>query len=273
MAERNKQYVGVCGISTVEEAKRSVSLFREAGFDMKTAHIPMWGFQASWKTLAFGFSEGNRRVPTRDDLPYVLEAVNGEGFVTIHYYTKQPELLVQQLRALLELGAIYRRGLVDGVQLNKVWPTTAQMAEIKAEFPQLKIILQMSPHVTAGMSMEQVAVKLANGYSGIDYIILDSSGGRGIEFDMQAITSEYQTLKSGGVKSDIVFAGGFSGENVAEKLSGLIRATNTTSFSIDAEGGLRDKLGEGYGNDAFNAEKARTYLKGAAEVLLQGKRT
>lgn len=235
---------------------------------MKTNHIPMMGFQVSYKTLKYGFSEGNRRVPHRDELPAILETVNGDVFPTIHYYTKEPELLVPQLEALLRFGSIHDKGLVGGVQINKVWPTTKQISEIRGRFPQLKIILQMSSAVTGDMLPEQVAEKLARDYKGVEYIILDSSHGRGIEFEVAESVSTHNTFRALGVESRTTFSGGFSGENVREKVAALSTALLSLDFSIDAEGGLRDRVGEGYGNDVLNLSRVQRYLEGAREAFL-----
>jgi phosphoribosylanthranilate isomerase len=255
-------------MSSVEEARKVVTLFSSnSSFSLGSEHVPMMGFQVSYKSLKYGFSEGNNRVPRLADLPAILECVSGSVFPTLHYYTKEPEKLVGELDTLLKSENIYEKGLVGGVQINGVWPKTGQMSEIRSKFPGLKIILQMSSVVTGDMTVPQVADKLAKDYAGVEYIILDSSHGKGIEFDTAEITSIYQTFRNGGVQSAIVFAGGFNGDNVKEKLVQLIKAANTSNFSIDAEGGLRDKVGEGYGNDILNLDKVRSYLKGASEIL------
>lgn len=269
METKTKQYVGVCGVASVEEAEKVVHLFRESGLNLKTEHIPMMGFQVSYKSLKYGFSPGNNRVPRLDKLHMILECVSRDTFPTIHYYTKEPEKLVPELEEVLVLDRIYRKGLVGGVQINGVWPTTDQISEIRGKFPELKITLQMSSAVTGDMTQQQVAGKLAAGYADIEYIILDSSHGTGVEFDTAEIASTYRTFRENGVRSAVVFAGGFNGDNVKEKLAQLMRVTNTRDFSIDAEGGLRDRVGEGYGNDLLNLNKVQSYLRGSSEVLLR----
>ncbi len=265
---KNKPYVGVCGVSSADEARKVVDLFLSSSdFSMESDHIPMMGFQVSYKSLKYGFSEGNRRVPRLDDLPAILECVSGSVFPTLHYFTKEKEKLVGEIETLMNFEGIYERGLVGGVQINKVWPLTGQMSELRSKFPELKIIQQMSPAVTGGMTDAQVANKLSRDYSGIDYVLLDSSLGNGIAFEAAEISSTYLSLRKGGVKSNIVFAGGFNGDTVKEKLALLMRATGTTDFSIDAEGGLRNKFGEGYGNDVLDMDKTRRYIEGAYETL------
>lgn len=272
MAQKNKNYVGVCGVASVDEARKVTELIRGAGFSQETEHIPMMGFQVSYKSLKYGFSEGNNRVPRLADLPVILACVSRSVFPTLHYYTKEPERLVGELETLLKLDRIYEKGLVGGVQINRVWPKTSQISEIRNNFPELKIILQMSSVVTGDMTVPQVADKLAKDYAGIEYIILDSSHGKGIEFDTAESTSTCQTFRNGGVQSTIVFAGGFNGDNVKDKVTRLKEAFRSQDFSIDAEGGLRDKVGEGYGDDVLNLDKVKAYLNGASEVFLGSKR-
>jgi phosphoribosylanthranilate isomerase len=270
-----KDYVGVCGVASVEEAKDVRALVRKSGFTMETEHVPMMGFQVSWKSLAFGFSEGNRRVPKIKELPAILEVVRAEVFPTIHYYTKNRERLVDEISSVLDMEEIYKRKLVEGVQINLVWPSQEEVKAIKEKYPELKIILSVSPKTTEGMTMNQVAERLVAGYSNVDYLILDASGGRGIVFDPSEMIKTYATLKDHGVTSKIVFSGGLGGDNVKERLALLENAAGTKKFSIDAEGGLRDKImidgkpAEGYGADTLSFAKVEAYLKGASEMLLR----
>ncbi len=272
MPQTSKNYVGVSGVASVEEAKSVASLARNAGFSMGSEHVPMIGLQASYKSLKYGFSEGNRRVPHMDMLAPILSAVRRDTFPTIHYYTKEPERLVDELTALLKYDGIYKADLVGGIQINRVWPTEHQMWELKNRFHGMKITLQMSKAVTGEMTDAQVAEKLAKEYKDVDYILLDSSHGKGVEFDQEGVVSTYETFRNGGVRSRMVIAGGFTGSNVKEKTLWLRGALGSTDFSIDAEGGLRDKLGEEYGNDVMNLDKVKDYLNGAAGILLAQKR-
>jgi phosphoribosylanthranilate isomerase len=275
MDSKTMSYVGVCGVSSVEEAGKVLSLIRDSGFTMRTHHVPMMGFQVSWKSIAFGFSEGNNRVPKLKELPGMLESVKGEVFSTIHYYTKDRERLVPEISAVLDLENAYQRKLVGGVQINLTWPSQEEVKAIKCKYPELKIILSVSPRVTEGMTMRQVAERMAKDYSNVDYLILDASGGRGVAFDPSQIIATYNTLRRNGVNSEIVFSGGLSGDNVTERLSLLEKAVGTKRFSIDAEGGLRDKILmdgkqiETYGADLLNLDKVDSYLKRASEILLR----
>jgi hypothetical protein len=250
----------------VDEAKSVVSLIRGSGFGMQTGHVPMMGFQVSWKSLDFGFSEGNNRVPRFKDLPLILEAVKGEVFQTLHYYTKRPDRLLPELDRVLAHENIYEAGLVGGVQINRAFPEPREIKALKDAYPELKIVLQVYPKED---SVAQLAEQLAREYGELDYIIVDYSHGTGTEFDARQVTATYRALRDAGVGSGITFAGGFSGENVRLKAHRLVEAVGTRDFSIDAEGGLRDRAGEGYGNDMLNLGKVESFLRGSFEELVR----
>ena len=57
------------------------------------------------------------------------------------------------------------------------------------------------------------------------------------------------------------------GSNVKTNCHDLINKCRDFSFSIDAEGGLRDKLSEKYGDDLLNMNKVREYIQSASSVL------
>ncbi len=265
MVSKSRPYVGVSGVYSAEEARGVASLMRGSGFTMQTGHIPMMGFQVSWKSLDFGFSDGNNRVPRLDSLPQILEAISGEVFTTVHYYTKRTDRLVQEIEMVLEYEGIYDSGLVGGVQINGAFPEPDSVEGLRNSYPSLKLALQVNPDT---MKIETMAKTLARYYKGLDYVLFDSSGGRGLELDVGRIAAAYRALKDGGSEAGVVFAGGLAGGNVAHKIKLLAEAMGEREFSIDAEGGLRDRVGEGYGNDMLNMDKVAAYLGGASKALL-----
>lgn len=62
------------------------------------------------------------------------------------------------------------------------------------------------------------------------------------------------------------FAGGLTGDNVWSRVHSLRRALGTTNFCIDAEGGLRDKITDAYGDDLLNPEKVSHYVSNAFQA-------
>jgi phosphoribosylanthranilate isomerase len=265
---KGKSYVGVSGISSVREAEEVVDAFyTDAGFSAMGSHVPMMGFQVSYKCLERGYSEGNNRVPMLDELPNILKAVEGKVFSTVHYYTKNKDSLLKEVWKVLNTESIYYRVLVGGLQINGVLPTPEQFGSIKHAFPELKLILQLSPKTVGTMHVNDIAKSLSNDYAGVDYVLIDPSMGTGKEFDVNVAVETYHMLRTNCISAGIVFAGGLNGSNVSSKVRSVSKAIGTTEFSIDAEGGLRDRLGDGYGNDALNMEKVRAYLRNARAAL------
>ncbi len=226
----------------------------------------MMGFQVSYKSVKYGFSGGNRRVPRFDALPGLMEAVNGKVFATVHYYTKSEENLRREIGAVLNNGLIFPNGIVDGLQINGIWPSQKLMADLKKAFPGLKVILQLSPD-KGDIEVENAASDLARDDYGADYLLIDFSRGTGKEIDVESAADAYRMLRNGGAQTPVAFAGGLTGENVVGILGRLSSKIGTENFSIDAEGGLRDRLGDGFGNDELNMEKVRAYLRNAAKAF------
>lgn len=272
MTLASKPYVCVSGIATEKEAKETVSAFRYYGFYMHSEVLPSVGIQSSYKSIEYGYSEGNRRVPHINRMPSILEELKDQVFSVMHYFTKNPDRLSVEVSKLLSTNNMYDNGLVNGMQLNGIWPSVTGSIEaqrIKASYPELKIILQLKPSASNGMSEGEALQRLVSAYSpSVDYVLLDASGGLAKELDITSASNAYDLLRSNGFDKGVGFAGGFNGENVYGKVNALKDFMRDDDFSIDAEGGLRDKLGDGYGNDALNMAKVKSYIEGAARVLL-----
>jgi phosphoribosylanthranilate isomerase len=253
-------YIGVTGLTTLNEVTSTLKYFNAARYK-GCLHVPMLGFLVSYKCLEYGFNPGDRKHPKLRDLSALLSEAKKDtnAFVTIHYYTKNTSQLYEEISKVLKLNDIYERELCDGVQLNSVWPPKEEVLKIKENFPRLKIILQLPGGATNGMSAQQVSNKVKNDYPYVEHVLIDPSGGKGQPFDINRSTEIYNALKSTGFNGNVGFAGGLCGENVGAIISML----PSTGISIDAEGGLRDKLSDESGDSVLNLEKVKTYVTNA----------
>ncbi len=270
MTTKSKPYVGVCCVASPDEARKVTALFRDTGFTMQTGHQPMVGVQLSWKHLDFGFSEGNLRSPRFDAVPSILESIQGDVFATVHYYTTRAESIVSEISKIMDNCEVYDRDMIGGLQINHIFPKPDQVRELKNRYPKLKIILQISPSPD---TITELAENMASKYANVDYLILDPSHGKGVDLNLEEVLAAFRILRKSGVQSEVVFSGGFNGSNVRERVSKIADSLGYMDFSIDAEGGLRDRLGDGFGNDVLNLDKVRSYLRGASEAFLQLKNT
>lgn len=259
-----KPYVGITGPITKKEVASCINGFAEAGYSIESPHIPMRGYLASYKTLNKK-PTSNRRYPSIADLPGLLKHADNKVLTMIHYNSREMSTLADQVKQIFE--EIYHDMLCRSIQLNIIWPDINQVKLIKQQFPELQIVFQASHNVIKDKTPKKI-VQLINRYGNmLDYVLIDPSGGRGVEFKVEHSLSVYNEIREKLPKITVGFAGGLTGKNVDEQISKIISRTEHTDFCIDAEGGLRDKLSDKYGDDLLNLEKVRSYLQSASRVL------
>jgi len=261
-----KNYVSVTGVKDFEEVKGIMQEFAKANFFKEASgYFPAVGFLVSEKTL-YGKRTRNLRFPEFKELPALVEVANRTTVPVIHYNSRNLDSLAKQVRDAMQ--EVYARGICRHIQLNTDWPPVSEIEKIKKDFEDLTITLQVGFKAMDGLSIDEIAIKVASYREFLDYVLIDPSKGRGVDLDIDHSTLLYKEIKS--LRSDysIVFAGGLSGDNVEEVLRKVIEKIDTKDFSIDAEGKLRDKINDDFfGNDILNIDKVRKYLKAAANIL------
>ena len=263
-----KPYVGVTGICGFFEMQQICDAFSKAGYSWETQHIPMTGVLISYKTLN-GENTTNKRYPLIQNVPGILSAGCGSALTMIHYNSRELATLADQIGKIFNTRGLYRNNLCRALQLNVNWLELKQkqVEMIKEMFPEMQIVLQASKEVIDDKTPTQIAESVRKYGNSIDYVLIDPSRGRGQSFDTERPVQIYQELQSHCPDLIIGFAGGFDGKNVGVRTSELVNLTGTDNFCIDAEGGLRDKLSDKYGDDLFNGKKINSYLQGVSRVL------
>ena len=260
----SKQYIGITGPVLKEEVLEICRLFEDFGFYEDSPVRPMIGILASYKTLN-NIKIENRRYPELNLVQELIKEMKSGTFRTIHYNTRELESLSKQISELIHFP--YHKCFLDGIQLNMTYPPLDQIEKIKKEFPKLEIIFQANSGVLNSGSKREIAERIMN-YDGlIDYVLIDSSGGKGENLNISFSADLANEIKDLNPNINIGFAGGFKGSNVKTNCHNLINKCRDFSFSIDAEGGLRDKLSEKYGDDLLNMNKVREYIQSASSVL------
>ena len=255
-------YVGVTGSVTNEEAGGICREFAEAGYNMNSSHVPMLGFLVSYKTLN-GQATQNRRYPSVKILPELLSKIAGRALNIVHYNSREKDL-VEQVSHLF--NGVYPH-LCRAIQLNIVWPGITEVKKVKDRFPEMQIVFQASHSAMAGKTPADIARGIKGYGDSLSYVLIDPSGGRGLEFDLDASVNLYFELREQCPDLTIGFAGGFNEGNVLERLKEIVSKTSTEGFCIDAEGGLRDKITDAYGDDLLNIHKVRGYLQASSGIL------
>jgi phosphoribosylanthranilate isomerase len=253
-----RPYVGVTGLTTVEETKNVCNLFHRAGYGLDNPHLPMIGFLVSYKTLNQEETK-NRRYPAIKSLDSLLKEAQGKVFTTIHYNTKETDTLAIQIKKIFE--GIYEENLCRGLQLNIPWPKITEVEEIKDKYPEMKIIFQASKKMLIEYDPKDIARRISQYGKLLDYCLIDPSGGNGEPFDLDKSASIYFATNKRCPNLTIGFAGGLNGDFIKEKVNYLNSVIGHNNFSIDSEGGLRNKLSDQYGDDLLNLEKIKLYLE------------
>lgn len=259
-----KPYVGVTGAITCSEVDSVVQKFLAAGFTMNSAQMPMLGFLVSYKTLNH-LPTQNRRYPTINSLPALVAQAGNKVLTMIHYNSKEISTLADQVGLIF--SELYNEKVCKALQLNVVWPDIKQVMLIKNKFPEMQTVLQLSHKAVEGKQNGEIVEEAAKYGSSIDYVLIDPSGGRGQEFDIENSCSLYAQLAERLPLSTLGFAGGFTGANVNDRIKEISKKIGTSTFCIDAEGGLRDKITNEYGDDLLNIQKVGEYIQEAAKAM------
>lgn len=199
-----------------------------------------------------------------DDLRGIIEKSRNKVFATIHYNSRELSTLAEQVSEIFD--SIYYEGLCSAIQLNIPLPEYHELRKIKTEFPEMQIIFQANQKVMENGRPDEIAEKIKIYGDLIDYVLIDPSGGRGAEFDITKSIEIYEALRAR-TNLTVGFAGGFTGLNTENRVMMISNTTNTRDFCIDAEGGLRDKLSDNYGDDILNIKKVRGYIRTASRIL------
>ncbi len=259
-----KPYIGVTGI----ERSNNLEIYKYFP-ETLYSHDLMLGCIVSYKSIAN--LKTNPLTLTKQEMLDVFRKtvdINYEKlFLTFHYFTKsldkvRPEIrekvshivtkpLSEQIKELLfEIYEEYdtvKPAFRIGVQINISWPDDYEIRKIKKKYPQLEIILQISDFERLEEKIKQYEV---------EHVLIDTSRGRGIEFEIDDVIDVYKIIRENS-NSLIGFAGGFSPQNVEERVKILAQKIGTKGFSIDAQGKLRTR-------GHFDENKASQYISKAA---------
>lgn len=272
----DKPYIGVTGVTNLVEAQIVAETFEANKLDLyNPSYFPMIGVLVSGRTLIDvpprKLLTPNIKYPNWRLVKPIFDRVKDRAFTMVHYTTKEidtlPEQIIHLFRDLYretEDGGLYETGVCEAVQLNVPWPQPVSLERILKEFPEMKIVLQLSKTVMQGISPDELSKKVLEYKGLVAYALLDPSGGRGIEFDPEQSVEVYRAIKERSPDLMLGFAGGFNGDNVFNKVNQLREMLGKEHFCIDAEGGLRNN--HDY-IDCLDLDNIRGYIHGAVKAF------
>ena len=246
-----KPYIGITGFVSQDEARE---ILRMPGLDFRKRLI-MIGILASQKTMNGLQNKWPNRYPTMDKIAGIFPK-DQLALNLIHYNTKEPESLLEQLTRMVEIGGEN----LNGFQLNLAWPSPAAIEKFRAKFIGIQIVLQVGNHAMEiiGHSEAKLARRVTEYKGLVDYVLLDPSGGYGKEFNPKAARNYLNVLKFQNLDIGLGVAGGLSPDtlHLIEPL-----AKDFPGLCVDAEGRLRDD------NDSLSLRLAKDYVSRALQIL------
>src|SRR5687768_6098378 len=128
-----RPYLGITGFTTAAQVREALALVPPT-----SRRLVMVGVLASRRTCAGLPERSPRRLPAVEAIPEIFPdhplALN-----LVHYYTDEPATLGRQL---VDMAARSGPNL-HGIQINGMWPSREDLAEVRSERPGLRIVLQI----------------------------------------------------------------------------------------------------------------------------------
>lgn len=221
------------------------------GIDAKTDIQDLIDIQREFPIAEFGvltsyhwYENGNRYLN-----PQFLHALTGRelnlalhicGSMAIHAADGCWEAINKHTEGCLVLG-LFQRVQLNVANRQDIPPSLCCTPDSKTE-----VIIQQQPGHDGFYKNSRHARSVRQLIS----MLIDGSGGQGIDSPISIYPSPYK----------VGYAGGFNPDNVAEKLSFLLQNVRMGEFWIDMESGVRT-------DDWFDTDKVRRVLRICKEVI------
>lgn len=217
----------------------------------------MTGVLASQKTFRGTEPSQPGRYPAIEEIRNIFP-MHPRSLNLIHYNSREMLDLGEQLIMLTAWAGKY----VHGFQFNIRWPPLGQLRQFMQSRPESINVLQLGNGAMDLLERDaQKIARLASEYREvIEYVLIDSSGGRGEQLDPSFTLSLLRELRQVLPDTGLAVAGGLSAMNLGVLLPFL---KEFPDISIDAEGQLRTPKPE----DALDLHAADTYVAEALSLF------
>jgi len=271
MTERPKPYIGVSGIACPEMQDQTIEAFESIGLGtkrdlmlgVKALHKCQWLDQPwkrddQWDVVG----EGAFRNALRSD----SRSIN----VAQAYFEKN--LVGDKGYRDAFLKRIYERGepWIDGIQYDCLpWQENPDMLKFlhqtKERHPGTRVLLQCWQGALERYSPRQLARLLGQNAEALDYILFDTSHGKGVPLDIAHLTPYIEEAYANESLSTvgISIAGGLGSNESMEQVQAVIELFPDTSF--DAESNLHPRQKDG--GMPLNIDAVKQYFEHSARSL------
>lgn len=223
-------YVGITGFMSQNEIQSVLD-----SMPKDSNRLLMVGVLASQKTLRGEKNKWPNRYPEVGRISEVF-VKDRRALNLIHYNTKEPETLTEQLVEMTKLGGQN----LEGFQLNLAWPSRDTILAYHKICGGKFIVLQIGGKAfeIVNHSPKELAERVSWYEHVVDYVLLDPSGGYGVPFDTNKARTYLEALRGYNLDMGLGVAGGLSPTtlNLVQPL-----LSDFPDLSWDAEGKLRDE--------------------------------
>lgn len=257
--DKARPYIGITGFMEADEVTACLNYWRQVT-NPTPQYLLMIGVLVSSKTITGHANAWSNKFPKRQYFRRIFQR-SDYLFNCLHFATRDPERLYDHLMLALE----YSNGLADGIQLNLVWPDEAALWRVKTQYPRLKFVLQVSPHLAGYllMSPAQIANTINVKYGRvIDYVLVDFSRGFGKQLPLTEVCKFLSLIEMVNPQISLGTCGGLEADNLRQTIGKLI--TDYPQLSFDTERRLRD---DSPLSGQLDLAAAKAYLQTAATIL------
>lgn len=152
--------------------------------------------------------------------------------------------------------------LIQGIQLNMVWPDPTAVKAFKIRNPKIKIILQVGSRALEMVDRQPrlLSQKLQD-YKGVaDFVLLDDSAGFGKAMDPEFLLPFVRHILTARLDMRVGVAGGLCKSNL-HLITPIVESC--PDVSIDAEGNIRNKV-----EDVLDMKEVSAYLVSSFEFFV-----
>ena len=252
---RPQKYVGITGFTNWAQVEAICPVLTKA-----SGFLFMVGVLVSNKTLRGEQNHWPKRYPKIETVKEIFTGYVG-ALNLVHYNTGTPETLCAEMQQVRSIAGEH----CHGFQLNVPWPSRETLLNYHYGFTTNpprgdKIVLQCGDRAIeqAGKSAKEIARRVAEYGSLIDYVLIDPSCGRGVDFDEGFARQCFHELALAAPNIGVGIAGNLTHKNLHDKLWPLMQTYPDISF--DVESGVRDQ------QDEFSLTLCELFLNQAAEL-------
>lgn len=257
----NQPYIGVTDFVNRHQVKQAVACLLP--WTDRRIHV---GAMMSYKTLnGIPTSSGWEKIWLDEKGLNELFVKDRDVFNVLHYADYPDENGKVHTASADLIRAVKMAGPdVEGIQLDMIWPNAKHIIDLKQAFPDLSIIMQVSSKAIAYADKHDMTAKevlQCYNENEIDYVLLDSGMGRGIEFDPKDVLNLIADVSDQFPQEKIAVAGGL-GPNTYNNLKTIF--ARYPKISCDAQGQLR---ASGSAKDPLDMQRVNDYIGGVCKLL------